>query len=270
MELTSYYNANIYGSGTRTVVLGHGFGTTQSAWQEQVKALTELGVRVVVFDYAGSSENTSTFFSPERHATLFGFTEDLIALMRQMEITGATFVGHSVSGIIGLLAANGAPDIFDSLVMIASAARYIDDPDAGYVGGYSRELVDAVSAAMQQDYVAWVHGFAPIAMGNPDRPHLAQEFSRSLLAVEPAIGAALLPTILRIDHRGDALRSRLKPLVLQTAADPAVPFTAAGWLAQATGASDLKIIDAEGHFPHLSAPAQVNEYLVDFIRNLNR
>jgi len=270
MELITRYDANIYGSGNRTVVLGHGFGTTQSAWKEQITALTALGVRVVVFDYAGASEHTSKYYSPVRHGTMFGFTEDLIALMRQMEIRGATFVGHSVSGIIGLLAANGAPEIFDSLVMIASSARYIDDPDRGYFGGYTTDQVDSLTAAMQRDYVAWAHGFAPIAMGNPDRPHLVQEFTRSLLSVEPAIGAALLPAILRIDHRNDAIRCKLKPLIMQTATDPAVPFTAAQWLTQATGACDLKIIDTEGHFPHLSSPAQVNEFLADFILNLNR
>lgn len=270
MNPSARYNACVHGSGKRTVVLAHGFGTTQKAWGPHVQSLVDAGFRAVVFDFAGSTDATAPFYDPERHSTLFGFTEDVLELMDELGVRGATFVGHSVSGIVGLLAANAEPERFDSLVLIGSSARYLDDPETGYQGGQTLEQVDALAKSMYADYASWANGFAPIAVGNADRPHLALEFGRCLLSLQPNIAAAFLPAILRIDHRRDALSCRLPNLVLQTAADPVVPLAAAQWLARATRASALEIVGTEGHFPHLSAPELVLDHLTRFLSTLAR
>ena len=259
------FGARSYGESARTVILGHGFGTTQSAWDQQVPALVRAGFRVVVYDLAGASAATLDLYQRERHGTIFGFAEDLVALVGGLDLRGAAFVGHSVSGLIGILAANAEPGLFGSLVLIGSSARYIDDPETGYVGGFTAAQVDGLAEAMRRDYVAWANGFAPIAAGNLDRPHLGVNFCRCLLALKPDIAADLFPSILRVDHRRDAQACRVPALVLQTAKDPAVPLSAAQWLADAVKAPAPIVIDTDGHFPHISAPEQVSRHVIEFL-----
>lgn len=259
------FSARIVGEGARTVVLGHGFGIDQTTWHAQVEALVGCGYRVALFDFAGATEHTLAAYQPDRHRTLYGFAEDLVLLMRAMDIRGATYIGHSLGGTIGVLACNGAPGLFDSLVLLASSARYMDDPAAGYVGGFTRESIDLLLASMRNDYVAWANGFAPLAMGNPDRPVLAREFTRRLLVLRPDIAGAVLSAAFQSDHRKDVQRLKVPVQVLQTESDVAVPLAAAQWLAAHSRAQGFTVIRAQGHFPHMSAVDEVNAAILKFL-----
>ena len=53
------------------------------------------------------------------------------------DLRDVIFVGHSVSAMIGVLAAIREPERFAKLVLIGPSPRYIDDGD--YVGGFGRE-----------------------------------------------------------------------------------------------------------------------------------
>ncbi|MGE5491548.1 MAG: alpha/beta fold hydrolase [Actinomycetota bacterium] len=251
----------------RTVVLGHGFGADQSSWAAVVEALVAAGYRAVTYDSAGTTGQTLGLYQAERHGSLFGFAEDVIALMGEMGIERAHYVGHSAGGMIGILAANGQPGLFSSLSLIGSSARYVDDPATGYVGGFSHGQIDNLIASMKSDYAAWANGFAQLVISNPDRPHLAIGFSRSLLALRPDIASAVLEMILRTDHRADAKRVALPTQVLQTGRDPAVPISAARWLAEATRAIDFRVLAVEGHFPHIIDPAKVGAALLEFLED---
>lgn len=265
--LPQRFRAHIHGDGGRTVVLGHGFGADQSSWRPQVAKLAAAGYRVVTYDPAGSTGETVPLYHAGRHDSLFGFAEDLIALAAALDIADAHYVGHSAGGLIGILAANGQPGLFRSLSLIGTSARYIDAPEDGYIGGFSRRQVDDLVAAMRSDYAAWANGFARLMVANPERPHLSIEFSRSLGTLRPDIASAVLETILLSDHREDAARVAVPTQVLQTERDPAVPLAAAQWLARATRAGDFRIVAAEGHFPHISAPDAVGAALLDFLRD---
>lgn len=264
-RLADSFRAQMHGDGDRTVVMGHGFGTDQASWGPLVAMLTAAGYRVLTYDTAGTTGPTLSLYQAERHDSLFGFAEDLIALLQELGIADAHYVGHSAGGMVGLLAANGEPDRIMTLSLIGSSARYIDEAESGYMGGFSRVQIDGLIAAMRSDYAAWANGFARLVMANPDRPHLANEFSRSLMTLRPDIASNVLETILTSDHRRDARQVAVPTQVLQTERDAAVPMTAARWLAQATRAADFRIIPVEGHFPHIVAPDFVGAALLDFL-----
>ena len=263
MHFADQFGVCIHGSGPRTVVLGNGFGTHPAAWDCLVESLVNMGYWVVTYNAAGATELTLPLYQAERHRTLFGFAEDLVELMQSLQIRGASYVGHSVAGIVGVLAANGNPGLFDSLTLLCGSACYIDD--VGNIGGFSAEQVDALLASMRSDYVVWANGFAPLVAANPDRPHLALEFTRSLLAMRSDIACAVLDTIFHSDHRADVSRVSVPTQVLQAAHDPAVPFAASKWLATHVRATDFRVIEADGHFPHISAPGKVNAAIQEFL-----
>ena len=271
MHFADQFGVCIRGHGPHTVVFGNGFGTHPSAWDCVVASLVDLGYRVVTYDAAGASALTLPLYQAERHRTLFGFAEDLVELMQSLQMQGVSYVGHSVAGIVGVLAANANPELFASLTLLCGSACYIDDAATGYIGGFSAEQVDTLLAAMRSDYAVWANGFAPLVAANPDRPHLALEFTRSLLAMRSDIACAVLDTIFHSDHRADVSRVLVPTQVLQAAHDPAVPFAASKWLATQMRATDFRVIQAEGHFPHISAPDEVNaaiqEFLTEYVRS---
>lgn len=264
-HLSDRFRTQFHGRGEPIVILGQGFGATQASWQPLVSRLVCAGYRVLTYDMAGTTPDTLALYQAERHKSIFGFAEDLVALLQALGLKGAHYVGHSAGGMIGILAANSQPGLFKTLSLVGASACYLDDPEAGYIGGFSRHQVKELIASMRSDYAAWANGFARLMIGNPDRPHLAIEFSRSLLILRPDIASAVLESILLADHRHDAGQVRLPTLVMQTAQDPAVPMEAARWLFQATHANDLQIIPTQGHFPHVSDPEDVGAVLLRFL-----
>lgn len=257
------FNARRLGEGP-VVVLGHGFGADQTAWHSQVDALRQQGYACVLFDFAGATEHTLPAYQSGRHNSLYGFAEDLVTLLRGMKVRDALYVGHSLGGMVGLLASNGEPGLFRAMCLLASSACYIDDPETGYVGGFTRGQIAQLQASMLQDYTTWANGFAPMVVADPERPLLALEFTRRLMLLRPDMAVKVLSAAFLSDHRPDVEKVAVPIRVLQTEFDPAVPMAAARWLAAHARAERFEVIPTLGHFPHWTAAAEVNASLLDF------
>ena len=53
-----------------------------------------------------------------KYGDLSGYAEDLVEIIRDLDLDGVVFVGHSVSAVIGVLASIKAPELFSKLVLI--------------------------------------------------------------------------------------------------------------------------------------------------------
>lgn len=127
--------------------------------------------------------------------------------------------------------------------------------------------LDALFAAMNADYHSWVSGFAPAAVrGVPDSEAVA-EFAQSLFALRPDIAISSARAIFYSDFRKRMPLVNTKTSILQMPNDIAVPLEVGDYLNRKIGNSVLEVIDAEGHFPHLSKPVVV---LDAFRRHLKR
>lgn len=260
------FQVSIQGEGRETVVLANGFGTTKSAWAQVITRLSTR-CRVVTFEYAGAAPATISAYQPLRHRRLHGFAEDLVNVVESLDLAGATFVGHSVSSMIGMLAVNAEPSLFSRVMFISGSAHYIDDTASGYVGGFSSASVTSMLAEMRADYAAWANGFSRFAMQNEGRPELAEGFADTLKALRPDMASAILETILHADCRDDArqyARLGLPTRLLQPTNDPAVPMAAAEWLRDATGGS-LHRLEVEGHCPQIVAPETIARAILEFV-----
>ena len=101
------------------------------------------------------------------------------------------FVGHSVSAMIGVLAATGEPERFAALVLLDPSPRYIDD--GGYRGGFSAADIDELLESLDSNYLGWSAAMAPVIMGNPDRPELGEELTNSFCRTDPRDRPGLRP-----------------------------------------------------------------------------
>lgn len=248
-------NVNVLGKGDPTVVLGHGFGSDQTGWRHQVEALAPRA-RVVLFDHVGCGKSDVSAYSPLRYDRLERYADDVIALHDSLGLRDVTFVGHSMSGMIGVAASLARPDLFRQLVLVGASPRYLNEP--GYVGGFERADLDALYAAMASDYLGWANGFGPVAMANRDRPGLGEEFARTLAAMQPDIAQSVARVIFESDLRALLPSVSVPVLVLQSRNDIAVPVQVGEYLARHIPRARMLLLNAEGHFPHLSAPSEVS------------
>ncbi|KAK9080876.1 hypothetical protein SSX86_000018 [Deinandra increscens subsp. villosa] len=259
------HNVKILGSGDRTIVLAHGFGTDQSVWKHLVPHLVEDNYKVVLYDNMGAGTTNPEYFDFDRYATLEGFAYDVIGIFEELAISSCVFVGHSMSAMIGAVASITRPDLFSKLVMIAASPRYLNTAD--YFGGFEEEDLNQLFDAMHSNFKAWCSGFAPLAVGGDMESVAVQEFSRTLFNMRPDIALSIGQTIFRSDMRELLCHVAVPCHIIQSMRDLAVPVVVAEYLHQNLGGESIvEVMSTEGHLPQLSSPDIVVPVLLKHIR----
>jgi sigma-B regulation protein RsbQ len=248
--LTSH-NVRTSGKGRTPMLFAHGFGCDQNMWRFVTPAF-EQDYRVILFDYLGHGQSDASKYDPARYATLDGYASDVLEICAALDIHHGVFVGHSVSAMIGALAAIREPDRFDQLIMIGPSPRYIDGD--GYVGGFARGEIEELLESLESNYLGWSSTMAPVIMGQPDRPQLGQELTNSFCRTDPAIAKQFARTTFLSDNRADLPRVPARTLVLQCSRDVIAPDRVGEYVHSRLPNSVLVRMRATGHCPNLSAP----------------
>ena len=257
------HNVRVLGSLGPPLIFAHGFGSEQRAWRHQVAAFKDH-YQIILFDHVGCGRSDFNAYNATRYGSIRGYAEDLLELCEELDVRDGILVGHSVSGMAGMLAAIAEPKRFRQLVFVKASPRYLNDE--GYVGGFEQAQLDALYGAMSGNFHAWASGFAKLVANAPELPELAREFATSLSAMRPDIALASARVIFGSDVRSELPRLKTPTLVLQSGEDFAVPDEVGLYLARHIPLAQLARIDARGHLPHMSAPAAVNQALADFLQ----
>ncbi|MEU7062508.1 alpha/beta hydrolase [Streptomyces sp. NPDC046161] len=266
MDILRRNNVTVSGrEGAPVIMLAHGFGCDQNMWRLVAPALVEE-YRVVRFDYVGSGRSDLTAWNEERYASLEGYARDVVEICDELDLQDVAFVGHSVSAMIGVLAAAAAPSRFSSLVMIGPSPCYIDGE--GYRGGFSADDIDELLDSLESNYLGWSGAMAPVIMGNPDRPELGEELTESFCATDPDIARVFARTTFLTDSRDDLAKVTVPTLVLDCTQDVIAPREVGAYVHSAIPGSRLVTLDATGHCPQLSAPEATATEILAFVRAL--
>lgn len=259
------YNIRISGNLTakETLVFAHGFGSEQTAWRMILPAFQE-NYRLIVFDLIGSSFLSRENFNIHDYNTLWDYAEDLIKIGDFLELHQARLIAHSASCMIGTLAALKRPDLFKSLVFISASPRYLDEGD--YLGGLTQAKVVQILEAMTTNYSNWIRTYSAVAMNNPQKPYLAEEFANCLVKLRPDIALVVFNMIISSDYRREVAKLELPTLIIQPQNDVFVPPQVGEYLHRVIKNSQLHWIMAKGHFPHLSNPSQIIQAISDYLR----
>ncbi|HMJ96190.1 MAG TPA: alpha/beta hydrolase [Thermoleophilaceae bacterium] len=244
------------------MLFAHGFGCDQTMWRYVWPAFAE-DHRVVLFDHVGFGNSDHSAWDPNRYATLEGYAEDVLEICRELDLNDVVFVGHSVSSMIGVLAAAAEPNRFERLVLIGPSPRYIDDQD--YAGGFTREDIDSLLESLDSNYLGWSGAMAPVIMGNEDRPELSEELTNSFCRTDPDIAAHFARVTFLSDNREDLARVSTPSLVLQCAQDAIAPETVGAYVHDRLPHSSYVALDATGHCPNLSAPEETVAAIKTFL-----
>ncbi len=262
MSVIKRNNVVTGGEGERTIVFSHGFGCDQNMWRLVAPDFVK-DFRTVLFDHVGAGKSDLRSYDPEKYATLHGYADDLVEIGIALGLREATFVGHSVSAMIGVLASLKAPEMFGTLVLVGPSPRYIDDE--GYQGGFSRTDIEELLASMADNHMGWSMAMAPAIMGNPDRPELGSELTDNFCRTDPAIAKAFARVTFTSDNRDDLSRVTARTLILQCRDDIIASEAVGEYVRVRVADSKLVMLDATGHCPNLSAPAEVIAAIRDFV-----
>ncbi|MFJ8751096.1 alpha/beta fold hydrolase [Streptomyces sp. NPDC102441] len=244
------------------LLLAHGFGCDQNMWRLVLPALAE-DFRVVLFDYVGSGGADPSAWDERRYGSLEGYALDVLEVCEELDLRDVTFVGHSVSAMVGVLVAAKAPQRFSRLVMVAPSPRYIDEE--GYRGGFSADDIDELLESLESNYLGWSAAMAPVIMGNADRPELGQELTASFCATDPDMARIFARTTFLSDSRGDLKAVVVPTLVLECKQDVIAPREVGAYVHAAIPGSRLVTLEATGHCPQLSAPQATAGAITSFI-----
>lgn len=246
----------------RPMVFAHGFGCDQHMWHD-VAGRFETTFRTVLFDQVGAGDSDSTAYDPQRYGDLRGYADDVIEIIEALELSEVIFVGHSVSSMIGVLAAAARPDLFARLVLVGPSARYIDDGD--YVGGFSQADIDDMLDAMDSNYLGWSSVMAPVIAANPQDPQFGQALTASFCRADPAIALRFAEVTFRSDNRADLGNVQTPALVLQCAEDVIAPVSAGRYVHEHLPNSTFAQMRATGHTPNLTAPDETAHLIAAYL-----
>ena len=114
--------ADVYGQGTRAVVLAHGGRFNKESWREQARALVSEGFRVLAIDFRGFGCSTGPGQADFDHAP---FENDVIAAVHYLKVHDAKTVsvigGSFGGGAAGDASIKSAPGEIDRIVFLGAA-----------------------------------------------------------------------------------------------------------------------------------------------------
>lgn len=262
MDVIKRNNVKVKGKGSQAIVFAHGFGCDQNLWRYVAPAF-EDDYKVVLFDHVGAGASDLSAFIPKKYEKLDGYADDIIEIVRSLELKDIIFVGHSVSALMGIIAYHKGPELFKSLVMVAPSPCYIDEGD--YVGGFSKPQIEELLESLDQNHLGWSMTMAPVIMGNADRPELGDELANSFCRTNPEIATHFARTTFLSDGRQFLSSVNIPSLILQCSDDVIAPKVVGEYMHRQMKGSTLVIMKATGHCPNLSAPQETIDAIKKFL-----
>jgi sigma-B regulation protein RsbQ len=257
-------NVKVLGQGHQPMIFAHGYGCDQNMWRFITPAFEDR-YQIVLFDHVGHGQSDAAAFDLSKYGSLQGYAEDVLAICRELDLNDVIFVGHSVSAMIGALAAIKEPERFERLVLIGPSPRYINDGE--YIGGFQQEDIEGLLDFLDSNHLGWSGTMAPVIMGNPDRPELGEELTNSFCRTDPEIAKHFARVTFLSDNRADLPSVKTKALILQCSQDAIAPEAVGRYMHQNLEGSQFVQLGATGHCPNLSAPEETIAAMEAFLRD---
>lgn len=261
-DILTRNNVTLTGEDTRPIMFAHGFGCDQSMWRA-VAPEFERDHRVVLFDLTGAGQSDLSAYDDDRYGTLDGHARDILDIADALDLRDAILVGHSVSAITSVLAANMAPDRFSRLVLVAPSPCFMNLDD--YRGGFEREDLEGLIAFMEENYLGWAEQLAPTIVGQTADGAEAGELTQSFCRTDPEIAKHFGRVTFLSDRRADMPHVQVPSLILQCDDDAIAPVSVGEWMHANMPGSTLVVLNAKGHCPHMTVPDKTAQTIRQFI-----
>jgi sigma-B regulation protein RsbQ len=135
------------------------------------------------------------------------------------------------------------------------------------VGGFERAEIEGLLEMMDRNYIGWANFLAPAIMKNPERPELGEELTASFCSTDPVIARRFAEATFFADNRDDLAQVRVPSLILQCSEDMIAPPEVGQYTHRQLQGSTLRVLDATGHCPHMSHPAETIQAISEYLQH---
>ena len=263
-NLVKRNNITVVGDSGPVLVYAHGFGCNQNMWSRVTPAF-QATHRQVLFDYVGSGGSEIGAFNTSKYSTLPGYVDDLMDVCNALDIhSDATFIGHSVSCSIGMLASIAKPQLFSKMILLGPNPCFVNHLPL-YTGGFEKADLEGLLELMDQNYLGWANYLAPIVSSQDAQGGVTVELSNSFCSTDPTTARAFAHATFFADNRDDLRKVTCPSLILQHRHDALAPVSVGEYMHSQMPASTLKVLEVSGHCAHMSHPDLVVRAIADLI-----
>lgn len=263
-DILARNNVKIIDGDGPVLLYAHGFGCNQNMWDRVTPAFKSTH-KQVLFDYVGSGKSDMAAFDAVKYGNLNGYAQDALDICDALDLrSGVTFVGHSVSCSVGILASIARPGLFNKLVLLGPNPCFVNHPPA-YVGGFEIEDLEGLLALMEQNYIGWANYLAPVVSAKGEASAVTAELSDSFCSTDPTVAKVFARATFFSDNRADLCKVKVPCLILQHRTDTLAPMSVGEYVHAELVGSTLIVLDVQGHCAHMAEPLLVVEAMRDFV-----
>jgi pimeloyl-ACP methyl ester carboxylesterase len=251
----------------RPVVLIHGWPLSGDAFAAQVPALQDAGYRVITYDRRGFGRSDK----PGTGYTYDTLTQDLHALLEQLDLTDATLVGFSMGGgeVARYFSRYGA-DRVRSVVFASAVPPFMMRGDDNPDGPLTQDKAAKMTADLTEDEDSFYDGFTREFFSVNGELTVSEEQRLQALALcrqaDKKAALACMAAFGGTDFREDLPHVNVPALVLHGDGDATVPFAGSGQrIHSSLPASELHLIAGAPHGCNVSHPKEWNDTLIRFL-----
>ena len=238
-----------------TVLFLHAVGYDLTYWDRQIEALSP-SFNVVAIDLPGhgrSPGNAADWTFPKATATIASLIESLGS-------GPVHLVGISFGSMLALVTVLARPDLIRSLTLIGSAATFAEPARAAMRARAETTRTGGMAAVLSSSLDRW---FTPETRLH--RPHLIDRVSKTILADDPSVHAAIWDLLATLDVSSRLQEISCPTLILVGELDPSTPPAAAALLAERIPNTTLLLLPNTSHMAQLEQPELVNAALTRFL-----
>lgn len=244
------------------VVLSNSLGSTYEMWDRQVPELSR-SFRVVRYDIRGHGRSPV----PDGPYVIDDLVDDVVALLDELGVQRAHFVGLSLGGMTGLRLAARSPERVDRLAVLCTSALL--GPSQAWHDRATLVREQGTSALAETVVARWYT--TSFAGREPARILAAQQ----MVAATPAEGyASCCEAIATMDLTQDLAHIWAPTLAIAGAEDPATPPDHLERIASGVRDGRLLVVPGAAHLVNDEQPQAVTkallEHLTGDLRNAGR
>lgn len=234
------------------LVISNSLGTNLHMWDEQVAALAKR-FRIIRYDQRGHGESDA----PKGPYTIDQLGRDVLAILDQLEIKKAHFLGLSMGGTTGMWLACNAPHRFQKIILANTGARI------GTQDIWNARIMTVLDKGMTALVDATIERWFSKKFRDAKAPVI--EKVRKMLLATPKQGYAGCSAAIRdADFRWAIGGVKLPTLVITGSLDPATPPEGGEFIAQRIPRAKLVSLEA-AHLSNLEQSEPFTRAVENFL-----
>jgi non-heme chloroperoxidase len=265
-EVNLYYED--LGQG-KPIVFIHGWPLSQEMWEYQVGPLVEQGFRCITYDRRGFGRSSRPL-SGYDYDTM---TDDLKALLEQLDLRDVTLVGFSMGGgeVARYFSRHGGDRVSKAVLISAVTPYMLKTQDNGE--GVDGEVFEGIMKKIKEDRISFLADFGKDFYGvsllsNPVSDAYLENDRNLAAKASPIATQQCAVAFAQTDFRADLPQMNVPTLIIHGDADKTVPIeVSSDRSAQMIPNCQYIVYSGAPHGLFFTNKEQLNSDLVDFINS---